>query len=107
MSDERIKATETGMLFYDLLILLRQLVRSQLGYVQNPETGEFPKDVKSARHLVDMISVLQEKTKGNLNEQETTVLENLLSELRMACVKAGNAETDDEKDETDLANDEG
>jgi len=39
-----------------------------------------------------MISVLQEKTAGNLTEQEAVVLENLLSELRMACVRAEKTE---------------
>jgi len=92
MSDERIKATETGMLFYDLLILLREMVRHQLGYNANPATGEAQKDIKTARHLIDMISVLQEKTAGNLTEQEAVVLENLLSELRMACVRAEKTE---------------
>ncbi|HHS50941.1 MAG TPA: DUF1844 domain-containing protein [candidate division Zixibacteria bacterium] len=92
MSDEKIKDTETGMLFYELLLLLRQIVRSQLGYLPNPETGEAPKDVESARHLVDMIAVLEEKTKGNLNEQEKLVLDNLLTELRMACVRAEDSD---------------
>lgn len=91
MSDERIKATESGMLFYDLLILLRELVRHQLGLSQNPLTGETMKDLKTARHLVDIIAVLEEKTNGNLTEQESLVLENLLTELRMACVRAEEA----------------
>ncbi|MCK5832351.1 DUF1844 domain-containing protein [bacterium] len=92
MSDERIKSTESGMLFYDLLILLRELVRNQLGYSADPETGEAKKDINSARHLVDIIGVLQEKTDGNLSKQEKLVMENLLTELRMACVRASESE---------------
>jgi hypothetical protein len=88
MDEEKIKATERSMLFFDLLVLMRELVRSQLGLIVNPETGETTKDIDSARRLVDMITVLKEKTEGNLNEQEQRVIDNLISELQMACVKA-------------------
>ncbi|MCD6501079.1 DUF1844 domain-containing protein [bacterium] len=102
MSEERIETTKSGMIFYDLLILLRELTRSQLGMIQNPNTGEYPKDIQSARHLVDMIAVLQEKTEGNLTDQEATVLENLLTELRVACVRVEDG-LGESKKETDPA----
>ncbi len=41
-----------------------------------------------ARHSIDMLAILQEKTKGNLTSQETWLLENTLTELRMRFVKA-------------------
>lgn len=88
MDEEKIKAKERSMLFFDLLVLMRELVRSQLGLIVNPENGEAVKDLESARKLVDMITVLKEKTEGNLNEQEQRVIDNLISELQMACVKA-------------------
>ncbi len=40
-----------------------------------------------ARHSIDMLAILQEKTKGNLTEQETWLLENTLTELRMRFVR--------------------
>ena len=70
--------------------------------IQNPNTGEYPKDIQSARHLVDMIAVLQEKTEGNLTDQEATVLENLLAELRVACVRVENG-SDEPKNGADPA----
>lgn len=90
MDDEKIKATEKSMVFYDLLVLLRELVRSQLGIVADPKTGEVHKDLVSARRLIDMIVVLKEKTEGSLGEQEERVIDNLISELQMAYVKAEN-----------------
>jgi len=40
-----------------------------------------------ARHSIDMLAILQEKTKGNLTPQETWLLENTLTELRMRFVQ--------------------
>jgi len=45
-------------------------------------------DLEMAKYNIDMIETLQEKTKGNLTEQEEKVLENTLSQLRMTYVNA-------------------
>jgi len=50
-------------------------------------------DIIGARHTIDMLSVLQEKTKGNLTDREKTVLENSLFELRMTFVELTKAIT--------------
>jgi hypothetical protein len=44
-------------------------------------------DLELAKYNIDMLEVLQEKTKGNLSQEEETVLTNTLSELRMGYVK--------------------
>jgi hypothetical protein len=41
-----------------------------------------------ARHSIDMLAMLQDKTKGNLTREESWLLENTLTELRMRFVKA-------------------
>jgi Domain of unknown function (DUF1844) len=41
-----------------------------------------------ARHSIDMLAILQEKTKGNLTREESRLLENTLTELRMRFVQA-------------------
>jgi hypothetical protein len=57
--------------------------------------GEPPQqpDIIGARHTIDMLAVLQEKTKGNLTERERSVLENSLFELRMTFVELTKAIT--------------
>lgn len=56
------------------------------------EPGQKPRvDILGARQSVDMLSVLQEKTKGNLNERETRMLQNALFELRMMFLEITNA----------------
>ena len=56
------------------------------------EPGQKPRvDILGARQSVDMLSVLQEKTKGNLSERELRMLQNALFELRMMFLEITNA----------------
>jgi len=58
-----------------------------LGLVQ-VEGQEKKTDLELAKYNIDMLETLQEKTKGNLTEEESKVLEHTLNEVRMAYVKA-------------------
>lgn len=60
----------------------------QLGTVEDPSTGKKTKNLEMAKHTIDMIAMLQEKTSGNLTGDEENLLKALLSELRMAYVEA-------------------
>lgn len=54
--------------------------------------GEEPRvDIIGARQTIDSLTVLQEKTKGNLTDKESTLLQNVLFELRMAWIELTNA----------------
>ncbi len=55
-----------------------------LGAVPNPMTGKQEFDPMYARHLIDTIVMLREKTKGNLSAQEAETLEHLVGELKLA-----------------------
>jgi hypothetical protein len=62
----------------------------QMGAIR-PE-GEAPAvDIMGARQTIDSITILQEKTKGNLTEREQTLLQNVIFELRMAWIEITNA----------------
>jgi hypothetical protein len=54
-----------------------------LGEVPNPYTNKKEEDVEAARHTIDILSMLEEKTKGNLAQDEQQLLESVLYELRM------------------------
>jgi hypothetical protein len=64
-----------------------------LGAVGDPETGERTSspNLALARHTIDTLEMLQEKTRGNLDEEEVRLLEGLLYELHMRYVEAGEA----------------
>jgi hypothetical protein len=54
-----------------------------LGEVPNPYTNKKEEDVEAARHTIDILSLLEQKTKGNLSQDEKQLLESVLYELRM------------------------
>ena len=54
-----------------------------LGKLPNPMTGKYEKDLKTARYLVDTIDMLFNKTKGNLDANESKLITNILYDLKM------------------------
>jgi hypothetical protein len=54
-----------------------------LGEVPSPYSGKKEEDIEASRHTIDILTLLQEKTKGNLRQDEEQLLENVLYELRM------------------------
>ena len=59
-----------------------------LGEIADPETGALKQDLVLAKHTIDTLHVLKEKTKGNLNEEEENMLGKFLYDLQMRYVKA-------------------
>lgn len=57
-----------------------------LGLAQAPDGSKLPIDLETARHMIDMLGMLEQKTKGNLTSEEDNVLENILAYLRMQFV---------------------
>ena len=60
----------------------------QLGFIRTSETEETKKDLAAARQTIDLLGLLEEKTRGNLTEAEQKVLKETLFQLRMAFVEA-------------------
>ncbi len=54
-----------------------------LGEVPNPITNKKEEDLEGARHTVDILTMLQDKTKGNLSQEEDQLMASVLYELRM------------------------
>jgi hypothetical protein len=54
-----------------------------LGEVPNPYTNKKEEDIEAARHMIDILTMLEQKTKGNLSPEEGKLLESVLYELRM------------------------
>ena len=69
-----------------------------MGEIPNPVTNKVDKNLEQAKFLIDTLSMLKEKTEGNLTEQEKTLLENSVYELQMKYVQAsGEKESTEEK----------
>ena len=69
-----------------LILSLSTSAMIQLGLVEDPAGGRIPADFGAARHTIDMLAVVQEKTRGNLTPAEEQLLEQVLYELRLAYV---------------------
>jgi hypothetical protein len=72
--------------FMDLVAMLAEPIAFLLGDAQLPD-GQSAEDLPRARLQIDLLAVLQEKTRGNVSAEESAVLENLLAQLRMRYVE--------------------
>jgi hypothetical protein len=73
--------------FSTLVISLSTQALMLLGEVVEPGQSMPARDLPSAKHLIDMLSVLQQKTTGNLDAAESALLERILFDLRMRFVE--------------------
>src|ERR671929_2273867 len=83
--------TQTGELaqrFVEFVMMHAQNAALFLGQIPNPKSGEPEVNLDLARMFIDQLEMIQEKTRGNLTNEETTVLRNALSNLHMAYVEA-------------------
>ena len=62
-------------------------VRMCLGDIEDPGSGQKQVDLELAKHNIDLLEVLEEKTQGNLSENEKKLLDSVLYELRMRYVQ--------------------
>jgi hypothetical protein len=59
----------------------------QLGLIEDPGSGQKTKNLPLAKQTIDLLAMLEEKTRGNLTGDEENILKNILYELRMLYVK--------------------
>ena len=73
--------------FNSLIFSLSSSALINLGEIADPNTGQKQKDLPLAKHTIDTIAMLQDKTKGNLNPEEQRFLDTILADLRWRYVK--------------------
>ena len=76
------------MTFEALIFSLSTTALLQLGFAPDPETGKQEKDLPGAKQSIDILEILQQKTRGNLTADEGQMLEECLYDLKMTYVKA-------------------
>lgn len=77
--------------FLSLLSMLGAQAMTGLGLIPDPFEGKPVLNRPLAKHWIDTLGVLQEKTQGNLSEEEAGHLRDALHQLRMVYVSTGNA----------------
>ena len=78
--------------FLFLVLSLRAQCEIQLGLMHYGEDDKPEPDLELARHSIDLLGVLLEKTKGNLSMEEHRMLENSLTELRFRYLHVSDEE---------------
>ena len=82
-----------GISFAGFVISLATTAAVHFGDIADPHTGERQEpDLVAAHQMIDLISLLQDKTKGNLTADEAKLVDDLLYELRMRFVQAQQGE---------------
>ncbi len=77
--------------FASFMMSIASNAASSLGMMEHPATGKREVDLELGKHWIDILGMLQQKTRGNLLPQEQQILEGLLADLRMQYVSLTNA----------------
>jgi hypothetical protein len=77
--------------FATFVLSLSHSALVHLGEAPNPETGGLERNLPLARQTIDLIAMLEEKTKGNLSGDEERLLGQILFDLRMRYVESTKA----------------
>src|ERR1700682_5732959 len=84
------KTTQSGELtqrFIEFVMMHAQNAALFLGQIPNPKTGQGEVNLELAKMFIDQLAMIQEKTRGNLTEEEANVLRNAIANLQMAYVE--------------------
>lgn len=73
--------------FSSFVVSLATQALMQLGEIPVPEGMSIPKDKEAAKQTIDILSILKNKTQGNLDASEARLMEEILHNLRMAFVQ--------------------
>jgi hypothetical protein len=87
-AEEADRAPLPEVNFNSLIFSLSSSALLHLGEIADPHTGQKKKDIPLAKHSIDTIAMLKDKTKGNLTEEEQRFLESILTDLRWRYVRA-------------------
>ena len=76
-----------GVNFSTFIFSLNSSALVQLGQIADPATGRKDKNLQLAKYSIDVIMMLEEKTRGNLSTDEANLIQNILHDLRLMYVR--------------------
>ena len=88
---------EQKVSFQEFVYLMSSQALIQLGSVPNPVSGKVERSLPAAQHAIEILAMLEQKTKGNLTDEESEALASALYNLRMRYVQAVEAERNTSK----------
>ncbi|HUK83757.1 MAG TPA: DUF1844 domain-containing protein [Verrucomicrobiae bacterium] len=88
---DTLGSREDTLRFLDVVALFGQQAMISLGKLVNPMTSKAEKNLLAARLFIDTLEMLERKTQGNLNSDESKVLQATLTDLRLMFVEESKA----------------
>jgi len=73
--------------FVGFVVSLSTQALMYLGEIPDPMTNQPERDLQAAQHIIDILGMLQEKTRGNLDQEEESLVRSILFDLRMKYVE--------------------
>ena len=86
MAEENIQTPFPEVTFSTFILSLVSSTLVHLGDAPDPSSGKTSPDLNLAKHTIDMIAMLKQKTDGNLTKDEQAMIESVLYDLRMRYV---------------------
>jgi hypothetical protein len=83
-----VSSGEMAQRFIEFVMMQAQNAAFMLGQIPHPQTGKADVNLDMAQLLIDQLVMIQEKTKGNLNSDESRILGGAISNLQLAFVEA-------------------
>jgi hypothetical protein len=71
------------MLFTELVLMFHTAAMQQMGKIRHPATGKIERHLESAQNSIDLLDMLQAKTRGNLSGEEERFLKQVVQELKL------------------------
>jgi hypothetical protein len=86
LGEDDIAGAKDPASFVNFMMSIASNAASALGMMEHPVTHQREVDIELGKHWIDVLGMLEKKTRGNLSAQEQQMLEGLLADLRMQYV---------------------
>lgn len=73
----------TMALFASLVMTFHAAAMQQMGKIKNPLTDKIERDLQQAQMSIDILDMLEQKTRGNLSDEEARIIKNVLQEVKL------------------------
>jgi hypothetical protein len=76
-------AEKNSSLFFSVVMTFQAAAMQHMGKLKNPISDKIDRDLQQAQLSIDILDMLEEKTRGNLSEEERKLLKGILQELKL------------------------
>lgn len=98
---------DSKQIFLQHVFIMMQSGMIQLGKIMNPATQKVEKNLEGTKSIIDILTMLREKTAGNLDKDEKEMLDNAISSLQLNYVDELKSESDKQEVEGKKADEKG